>query len=373
MRACGNYIEIMFFVLLVVAVLTVIAFYLKQRYSFWDDWNIPIGGSFPLGILWGVGTKYHISEVITRYYNEMRGKAPIGGLFMFINPFGMIMDLELVKCVLIKDFQYFQNRGVYYNERDDPLSAHLFAIEGNKWRNLRTKLTPTFTSGKMKMMYPIILTVGEQFRELLEHSVNDNAEIEMGEIVARFTTDVIGTCAFGLECNSLKDPDAEFRRMGKKVFQNSPNGLVKILFMATFPEFSRSMGMKAVDADLSVFFMNAVAQTIEYREANKVVRNDFMDLLINLKNTGHVDGKVDEGAGRLTLNEIAAQAFVFFIAGFETSSTAMSYALYEMSLNLEVQEKARQCVRSVLKRHNGVFTYEAMMEMGYLDQCINGA
>lgn len=59
-------------------------------------------------------------------------------------------------------------------------------------------------------------------------------------------------------------------------------------------------------------------------------------------------------------------------AGFETSSTAMTYSLFELSQNQEVQDKARESVRKVLEQHEGLFTYEAMMDMHYIENCISG-
>ena len=50
----------------------------------------------------------------------------------------------------------------------------------------------------------------------------------------------------------------------------------------------------------------------------------------------------------------------------------MTYCLYELALNHEVQEKARKNVMDCLKNNNGEFTYESVMEMTYIDHCING-
>lgn len=50
----------------------------------------------------------------------------------------------------------------------------------------------------------------------------------------------------------------------------------------------------------------------------------------------------------------------------------MTFCLYELSLNREIQEKARQNVIQVLARYGGELTYEALSEMNYLEQCING-
>lgn len=64
--------------------------------------------------------------------------------------------------------------------------------------------------------------------------------------------------------------------------------------------------------------------------------------------------------------------FMIFPAGFETSSTAMTYSLFELSQNQAVQDKARDSVKRVLKKYEGIFTYEAMMEMTYIENCISG-
>jgi cytochrome P450 family 6 len=50
----------------------------------------------------------------------------------------------------------------------------------------------------------------------------------------------------------------------------------------------------------------------------------------------------------------------------------MIYTLFELSQKQELQDKARDCVQKVLERHNGQFTYEALCEMDYIENCVNG-
>jgi cytochrome P450 family 6 len=63
---------------------------------------------------------------------------------------------------------------------------------------------------------------------------------------------------------------------------------------------------------------------------------------------------------------------LFFIAGFETSSTTMMFALYELSLNPDIQEKLRAHIKDVLAKHKNEVTYEAMLDMHYLQMVIDG-
>lgn len=62
---------------------------------------------------------------------------------------------------------------------------------------------------------------------------------------------------------------------------------------------------------------------------------------------------------------------MFYLAGFETSSTALTFCLYELALNSDIQAKARRVVEEAFKKH-GKFTYEMMLDMPYIDQVLQG-
>lgn len=72
------------------------------------------------------------------------------------------------------------------------------------------------------------------------------------------------------------------------------------------------------------------------------------------------------------MDEMVAQSFVFFFAGFETSSTTMTFALFELSQHPEIQEKVREELFSVLKKYDNKICYDSIKELEYMQQVIDG-
>uniref|UniRef100_A0A182MT54 Cytochrome P450 n=1 Tax=Anopheles culicifacies TaxID=139723 RepID=A0A182MT54_9DIPT len=360
----------------VVLLLSVVYLFLRIRHSYWPKRGFPCmpNPSLLYGQMRGNGRTKHAAYVTQEIYNyaKDRGERFVGYSFFFM-PLVMVCDIELVKTILVKDFTVFHDRGIYSNARTDPLSGNLFALEGHEWRELRQKLTPTFTSGRMKQMFGTMLKVAEELRKHLLKNVDQ--EIEMKDVLGRFTTDVIGTCVFGIECNTFDNPDSEFLKYSKRVFEHRLLPLVKMTFAMMFRNAATKLGVKVTDDDLEKFFLNLVHETVEYRERNDVQRNDFLNLLLQIKNKGSLeeqegDRSVPHASG-MTMNELAAQVFIFFVAGFETSSTVMNFCLYELAKNADIQERLREEINHAIEINGGELTYEVVMGQEYLGQVVN--
>ena len=107
--------EIILYFILPAAV--IIYFYVKKKFSFFDDLGIPYKKpSFPLGNLRGMGKEFHMMDLLLKAYNECKGKDVLCGFYNSIQPIFLITDPELAKSVLVKDFNYFVNRGGFINE-----------------------------------------------------------------------------------------------------------------------------------------------------------------------------------------------------------------------------------------------------------------
>ena len=107
------------------------------------------------------------------------------------------------------------------------------------------KLTPTFTSGKMKLMFPLMVDISKIMNEVLLEPAKMGDTIEAKDIAGRFTTDVISSCAFGVEANSLKNPDSVIRQMGKKIFEPSWKSVLRIMTSFFAPDIARFLKVSA--------------------------------------------------------------------------------------------------------------------------------
>ncbi|PNF15722.1 Cytochrome P450 6k1 [Cryptotermes secundus] len=357
--------------------------YFKISYSYWEKRGVPTVkptvpfGNFPGSIISGINPAFEIVDL----YKAFKGHK-VGGLYKLSGPSLLLLDPDVIKDVLVKNFEYFYSRGRVFDDEYEPLDGHLFSLSGTKWRNLRVKLTPIFTTKKMKMMFGAVVECGKDLQAALLKSVDNGDPIEIHDFLARYSTDVISSCAFGIQCNCLKNPEAEFRQWGRRVFAPHFRQRMTSLMQVVFPSLVYTFKLSLVPREVSNYFQRMVRETVEYREKHNVERNDFMQLMIQLKNKtlsiaeeedlNYLEKQTDKLKSNvpfeISMKVIAAQAFVFFIAGFETSSNTMAFCLYELARHPDMQERVRTEIDAVLQKHGGEITYEAITEMEYLDK-----
>ena len=340
---------------------TVIVYYI-WAFQYWKRRNLPfLQPQIPFGNVPNPFTcKEHMGITMQKVYKEMKKrKWKHGGVYQLTTPIYVVVDLDFVKNIMAKDFEYFGDRGTYYNEKDDPVSAHLFAMAGSKWKNLRTKLTPSFTPGKIKAMFQILLECEAKLQEKMLLEYNKKQPINIKDVLNCFTIEIIVSCVFGLACKTDKDETSPFKMYGEHLFSSA--SFVKIVFASTCPDLARRLGVRLTPKAASDFFLQVAQKCVAYRENNNRGHNDFLQLLVDMKNNNV-----------LTLEQIAAQIFVFFLAGFETSANLTTFVLYELSKNQDIQEKARAEIETVLIKSGGKITYESLQDLKFVSQIIDG-
>src|SRR5690349_21943390 len=183
------------FLIAISVLLVTFIYWLNRRQDYFKNFKVPYVPSFPL---FGVFKDAFLRKIafydqVAVIYNlpEVKDK-PFFGIFAFHKPSLMITEPELIKRVFVKDFASFTNR---YSGSDvhDPLgNFNLFSIKAPLWKTMRGKLSPFFSSGKLKTMYYLLDKVGDNLikhiNKRLDHE--GKVELEMKELASLFMTDV---------------------------------------------------------------------------------------------------------------------------------------------------------------------------------------
>lgn len=376
-------------VLILVGIISVLAtalyLFLDRKYSVWRRKGVPgPPASVSIVVPKVLLGRESVSDIAQRVYSEYRNE-PVAGSYVLGTPVLHLHDPEVIKHVLIKEFQDFNSRGASPTS-SDPLSRNLFLLHGARWRNLRVKLAPAFTSGKIKYMFETFNKCSENMADYLAEKVaagGGKHTEDARPLMIRLFVDTICSVVFGIESNVVRNPESEFFEAAKVAVEpNMPNYL-RALVTLFGDKYRDAFRIGFTSASSQAFFTKMVKETVEYREKHNIERRDLMNMLIQLKNKGFVapdrdtdalDEKYDSSENdlqRLELADLAAQMFVFFLAGFESSSGTTSFTLYEMAKQPAILAKALEEVDRTLEEHGGKIGYESVMSMPYLDKCVS--
>ncbi|KAF2888228.1 hypothetical protein ILUMI_17945 [Ignelater luminosus] len=384
----------MFWVLILLGLATFIYFILIKPFQYWKSRGIPQPTVLRM---WYENARAILqfdcqAEITKSVYDTFPGSRYVGG-YQFLKPMLFLKDPDLIKQLTVKDFDHFLDHNQLIPEEIEPIfGKNLFALKGDTWKDMRATLSPSFTSSKMRAMFGLMIECAEHFVSYFQNGNTETVIVEFKDSFTRFTNDVIASVAFGITCDSLKEPKNEFYMMGKEAtnFRGFWK-IIKFMLMIISPTLSKLFGIKLFPKSVSEFFVRIVKTNIEFREKNGIVRPDMIHLLMEARK-GRLkheqsDGVIDTGFAvieesnigkeekrqkkQLSDNDITAQAVIFFVAGFETVSTLMCFAVYELAVNPDVQQKLRKEVDETLKNCNGSLTYEALLKMKYMDMVVS--
>lgn len=153
----------MWTIVLFLLAICLVCLWCRHKYSYWQRHSIPF-----MKPIWFIGNtgealtlKKHYGLYMSDVYNDPKmSNEAVVGIFNFHQPALVIRNLDIIKSVMIKDFNYFANRNGRTDPHIDGMAANnLFFARDSVWREIRTKISPVFTSGKIKQMYPLMLEV----------------------------------------------------------------------------------------------------------------------------------------------------------------------------------------------------------------------
>lgn len=361
---------------LAIGFLAAMYFLVRRSHTYWDRKGVKsVRPVFLLGNFKdNICQRKSFSEIAADIYKN--STEPLIGVYTLLRPAVVLCDPELIRNVFSKDFKHFYHRGFHFDENVDPSALNLLVSNGERWKVLREKLSPTFATGKLKGMFDVIAGCGSSLLFYVDEYADIDKPIEIREAFARYATNIIASVAFGIDIDCFQTKDAEFRATGSRIFETNWRNTMRQMVTTHSPRLSMLLGIRFMDHEVQEFMKNIVSRNLEFRDRNNFFRKDFFQLLTNLYRYGAVrlddewkpiKSAVDESSKPFSLDEVTAQAVFVFAASFETTSSTMSHCLYELSLHADIQRKLHEEIDAA-----GDCSYESIENMKYLDCCVNG-
>nr|AIW79991.1 cytochrome P450 CYP3115A1 [Nilaparvata lugens] len=373
--------------------------YLYDQLRYWHNRGFPcVSTKFNLRQMKCFLLRNKPQEILLKEtYDELEGHK-FGGYVSLFTPYLLLRDPEIINNVLVRDFGYFEDRFLDIEDKNDTFFENVFAMRGQHWRYVRHKLTPLFSSNKVRLMVDQVVNCCNYAIGRVERDSGSPTDVE--NLMASYCFSVVGSTVFGLDFDSGEGGDA------KKVFLQMIDSFFKPKFLILMTYVLR-MGFPRLECYLRKFLrlelgtpetcMRILADSIKMRERTGYRRNDFLQLMIDLKheeetNESHpgvpkrkiseeeqdysskeIFGGADPPAQNFpekifTDVSIFANSFLFLSIGTNSTSCVLSFMLYEISINTDIQDRLRKEIDSVLAGEN--ITFECLKQLTYMDKVI---
>lgn len=304
-----------------------------------------------------------VTDVELDHYREYGG---VYGIYEMSKPVLVIGDPELLKTILIRDFSFFMNR----RDRGKHPVAKFFLtqLKGNEWRRSRSIMSPAFTTGKMKAMFPTIDECVDTLSKVL--LAKEGNDIDIKGIFQCFTLDVFARVGFATETNAMMNGSKDPFVVASLGFITPPKWRMFLNYFVPLP----IMKMIATQEHIRFLYKSTKMIYEERRRAGYTKSfKDFLQLLMELM-PPEVDKLKSDGFradNYLSEQEVIANSVLFLVSAFETTANLLTYTAYCLAMNPEVQEQLREECRQLFEETKGQIIYDSVWTLKYLDAVIN--
>uniref|UniRef100_A0A671R932 Cytochrome P450 3A n=1 Tax=Sinocyclocheilus anshuiensis TaxID=1608454 RepID=A0A671R932_9TELE len=284
----------------------------------------------------------------------------VWGIYDARQPVLCIMDQSIFKTILVKEcYSLFTNRRNF--RLNGPLYDAVSIVEDDDWRRIRSVLSPSFTSGRLKEMFGIMKTHSHILVDNLGKTATRGEAVDIKEFFGAYSMDVVTSTAFSVDIDSLNNPKDPFVTNIKKMLKFdllNPLFLITALFPFITPVLEK-MDFAFFPTSVTDFFFAALKKIKSER------RVDFLQLMVDSQTAGKEH--TEKG---LSDHEILSQSMIFIFGGYETTSSTLSFFFYNLANNPEAMKKLQEEIDQTFPDKAPV-DYEAVMNMEYLDAALN--
>lgn len=381
------------------AVFLILTFVYWKHKKYFRDRKVPFIGS-SINFLKLVLGQISLPDIEKIFYDDAKstGSPFVGFSDAFSVPSYYITDLDLIKQLLVKDFDHFVNRRRVLNE-DSPevFRKQVVNMEHEEWKGLRSKLSPTFTTGKIRKMFQIFGNSNQRLVEYLERLVGSSGgDINMCDVMGKYAMDVIASCAFGIDSKCFENPVgvmSEFEKYGQDLqFKFKPAFLFRFVLNLLAPWLAKFLRVEAFDAEPHKYFKRVILEVLKHRRATGERHEDFLQLLMDTQDgllkheenskeslevmTGGSEGEKLHNTPEKNLlfddSVVIANCVIFITGGFDSVQAAFAWSMLQAAVEQEIQDKLAHEVCNAAKENDGKLSYDVVNQLPYLDRFVNG-
>ncbi|CAH0387994.1 unnamed protein product [Bemisia tabaci] len=258
--------------------------------------------------------------MFTQQYDALSGHK-WGGTYQIGRPSLFFRDPEIIRCCLVNSFSHFHDRHDVKTNEDDPLTQDLFHLCGHRWHIVRQRVAQAFSSAKLRLLYQSLCGCAQKLdahiSSLCSEQGSEEVEVCIKELMANYTMEVISASALGIQCNAIKYPDCELRR------------ILELTMSFSFRKYC-------------IWFMECIWPGL-YGKLGPVLTENIMVGIISS----------------------------FLSVGYETMASVLAICLYEVALHQEVQQRLFQEISQVRKEAGGEITFDDTKKLQFMEQVMS--
>ncbi|CAH2049665.1 unnamed protein product, partial [Iphiclides podalirius] len=265
-----------------------------------------------------------------------RFRSPYVGMWLFWRPALIINSPEIARKVLVKDSALFRDR-LLSSGKSDPIGAlNLFTVNDPLWTTIRRRLTAVFTAAKLKMTHGLVAKKNKELVQRIKREMNQNKRVNVRMVMSDYTTDVIGMAAFGITCDSTITGEGPLRAVTKEFSTYSWIRGLNWCCIFFIPELVDFFRFSLFPKHVTEYFRKIFRTMVDQRgglDAEINENRDLLDALLKMRQECKKDNE------DLSEDLLVAQAAIFLLGGSDTTSSALTFCIYELAFLPDLQEK----------------------------------
>lgn len=236
----------------------------------------------------------------------------------------------------------------------------VFNAEGDTWKNHRKITAEALNAKNVQGFFPTISDITQNLYNRWMSKTQPEYVVDVQKEMMRYTVDITSKIAFGYDTHTLQNDSDLLQKDLEKIFPMINKRITKPI---PFWRIRKSVEDKELDNALQNLqktiseFIQKAQNKLDSQPTLKQQPENFLQALLVEKEKG----------GVLTENEIYGNVFTLLLAGEDTTSNSISWALYYLSQNPEKYKKLVQEADSVLGTQTQITEYEQLALLKYTE------